>query len=78
MVGHSGRRGRRIRGGASAPEGPPSEPDLAREVFETSVGRLDEEAMCRVMLIKLWLDTIPIANDLESESNKLWDVVNDY
>jgi len=64
--------------GASDTEGPPSEPDPVREVFELSVGRLDEEPMCRVLLTKLWLDAIPITNDLESDSNKLWDVGNDY
>ena len=64
--------------GASDTEGTPSEPDVVREVFELSVGRLDEEPMCRVLLTKLWLDAIPITNDLESDSNKLWDVGNDY
>ena len=50
---------------ASEQEGPPAEPDPAKEVFENHVGRIDEEAMCRAILIKLQHETIPMTNDLD-------------
>ena len=63
---------------ASEQEGPPAEPDPAKAVFENHVGRIDEEAMCRAILINLQLETIPTTSDLDRDSNKLWDLVNDY